>query len=331
MRKLNWGILGTAEIAQKLTLPAMVRANNAEVVAIASRSGKAKKFADEFSIDTIYNSYDELLADERIDAVYIPLPNHLHKEWTIKAANHKKHILCEKPSSLSAEDTKEMVEVCRKNDVHFSETFMYQYHPQNQRVKQLIDNGEIGDIQHIRSHCAFYLDNTERNFRLDPKTGGGSLYDVGVYSIHTIREIAGSEPTSVMGKAVFNENNVDISSNVILNFDNDIVGSFTCGMNTSRYMAYEIIGTKGIIKIPRAYQPDQFDSIGKIEIFYDDGSEKSETIGGDEQKLAIEHFGACVMDAVTPIFPAQHSVKNMKVLDACLESINKDDNVEVER
>lgn len=331
MEKIRWGILSTAEIARKLTIPGMMKAENAELAAISSLSGSAKKIAEQFGVPKTYDSYEALLSDQDIDAVYIPLPNHMHKEWTIKAAEHKKHILCEKPSSLNTEDTKKMVQVCKENGVHFTETFMYQYHPQNARVRKIIKNGDIGEVRLVRSHCSFFLEGKEENFRLDNKTGGGSLYDVGVYSIHTIRQILGLEPNSVLGNAVFNKNDVEMSSSMVLNFDNGVKGSFDCGMNMAKYMAYEVVGTKGIIKVPRAYQPDQFDNVGLLNIIDSEGDEKEESVQGDEQKLAIEHFGECVLREQKPYFDSANSINNMKVLDACIKAIRSGTTVKVEK
>lgn len=331
MKKIRWGILSTAEIARKLTIPAIIRAENAELTAIASLSGSAGKVAEQFDIQKTYDSYEELLSDQDIDAVYIPLPNHMHKEWAIKAAEQKKHILCEKPSSLNAEDTREMVQACEENGVHFTETFTYQYHPQNKRVKEIIQNGDIGEVRLVRSHCSFFLEGKEGNFRLDNETGGGSLYDVGVYSIHTIRQVLGAEPNSVLGNAVFNKNDVEMSSSIIMNFDNGIKGSFDCGMNMTKYMAYEVVGTKGVIQVPRAYQPDQFDSVGLINIIDSDGNEKEETVYGDEQRIAIEHFGDCVLKGEKPQFDSRSSIKNMKVLDACIKAVRSGTTIEVEK
>jgi len=323
MKMIKWGVLSTAEIAQKLTIPAMIRANNAELYAIASASGNAREVAEKFHIPHVFDSYEALLADPEIDAVYIPLPNHIHKEWTIKAANQGKHILCEKPSSLNPKDTEEMVQVCKENGVHFSETFIYQYHPQNKRVKEVIQTGEIGNIRHVHANCSFFLEGKENNFRLNRQEGGGSLYDVGVYCIHTIRSILEADPIHVTGTADLNEQQVDMAAQMTLHFKNGVKGTFVCGMNMAKHMAYEVIGSDGVIQIPRAYQPDAYGGIGLMRVLLNDGTHREEYIRGDDQKLAIEHFGRCVLYDETPTYPAADSIANMKTLASCFSAIKR--------
>src|SRR5690625_4510402 len=163
MNTVRWGILSTAGIAQKALLPAFGRANNAEVVAIASsRLEKAKAVAHTFGIEKVYEGYDALLDDPEIDAVYIPLPNHLHKQWVIKAAKKGKYILCEKPATIHAEEFRDMEAVCREQGVLFMEAFMYYFHPQHDRVKAIIDNWEIGDISNMQEACTCNLEEEKR-------------------------------------------------------------------------------------------------------------------------------------------------------------------------
>ena len=159
MSTVKWGILSTAGIARKQLIPAFGRATNAEVVAIASSSGieKAKEVADKFSIEKAYGNYESLLDDPAIDAVYIPLPNHLHKKWTIAAAKKGKHILCEKPAAVNTDEFQEMKSICMEHQVIFMEAFMYQFHPQHERARKIIDSGEIGEVSYIRAAHSFYL------------------------------------------------------------------------------------------------------------------------------------------------------------------------------
>ncbi|KPH77887.1 Gfo/Idh/MocA family oxidoreductase [Oceanobacillus caeni] len=333
MSIVNWGILSTADIARKLTIPAILRAKNAELIAIASHSasGSASLQAKKFNIPKAYHSFEELLNDPSIDAVYIPLPNHLHAEWVKKAAEAGKHVLCEKPAALTVEDTKEMIEVCEKNNVLFMETFMYQYHPQNQRVRDIITTGEIGDVKLVRSHCSFFLDNKNGNFRLTTETGGGSLYDVGVYCIHTIRDILKQEPTHVYAKAIHKGNPVDISTTGIMEFDNGVKGVFDCSMDMAQHMSYEVVGTKGIIQVPRAYRPDLFNGEGIIQVISNDGEVRKEIIEGDEYKLAMEHISDCMLNQAEPRYDSKSTIHNMNTLEACFASIKSGTEVEVSR
>ncbi|MFD1362441.1 Gfo/Idh/MocA family protein [Lentibacillus salinarum] len=328
MEKINWGILSTAEIARKLTIPAILRANNAELNAIASLSGNTKDLASKHNIPKTYHSYGQLLSDPDIDAVYIPLPNHLHAEWVKKAAEMGKHVLCEKPAALTAAEANEMVTVCEQHGVVFMETFTYQYHPQNKRVKNIIATGEIGDVKLVRSHCSFYLDKKE-NFRLTPDTGGGSLYDVGCYSIHTIRNVLEQEPTHVWAKAVYDDNQVDMSATCHLEFGDGKKGTLECGMDMAKHMVYEVVGTKGVIQVPRAYQPDMFGGEGILYVLDNDGNTRSEMIQGDEFKINIEHFSDCVLNETKPFYDGNNTIRNMNVLEACITSAKSGKEVNV--
>ncbi|BDG36090.1 hypothetical protein PcaKH15_19960 [Parageobacillus caldoxylosilyticus] len=174
-RKVRWGIVSTVAIAKDVMIPAIHRADYAEVVAIASESGRADQVAQELGIPKAYDSYEKLLDDRDVDAVYIPLPNSMHAEWTIKAAKKKKHVLCEKPAALCEEDVRRMIEACEENGVLFMEAFMYQFHPQHERVKQRLASGEIGEVKYMRSHFSFYLQDRETNIRMNVELGGGEL------------------------------------------------------------------------------------------------------------------------------------------------------------
>mgnify|MGYP001948433970 CR=1 FL=1 len=179
MSMMRWGVLSTAKIGLTQVIPAIQRSKNGRVVAIASRNiENAKNVAEDLEIDTAYGSYEELLDDSSIDAVYIPLPNALHKEWVIKAAEKKKHVLCEKPVAVSLEELKEMTDACEKNGIKFMEAFMYQFHPQHQKVKDLIAEGVIGDVAMMRASFTFFL-NDSSHVRLSEDLAGGFMFDVG--------------------------------------------------------------------------------------------------------------------------------------------------------
>lgn len=169
MKALQWGVLSTAKIGQTQMIPAIQRSKNGEVAAIASSSERAAEIAESLSIKKIYDSYEDLLADPDIDAIYIPLPNHLHKKWVIEAAKHRKHILCEKPAALTADDTEEMVNVCHNQGVTFMEAFMYQFHSQHERVRKIIASGEIGEVKLIKGSFSFLLEDRSGNIRADAK------------------------------------------------------------------------------------------------------------------------------------------------------------------
>ena len=336
LKKVRWGILSTATIAQEALIPAFQRSVNAEVKAIASSSGlnKAETVAAQFQIDKAYGSYEELLADPNIDAVYIPLPNHLHKEWVIQAAQHKKHILCEKPASLHADEFEEMRSAVIENDVLFLEAFMYYFHPQHDRVKQIIDQGEIGEVSYMQAGFTFYLPEEERstNIRTDRKKGGGSLYDIGCYTVHSIRNIIRKEPETVHVQAVIDEESkVDTDTVGYITFPNGVRASFDTSFNLEMRQEYRIFGTKGKIYVPRAFRPDLHGGEGIIIIENETGM-RIETIYGDQYRLQVEHISQAILEGKKELkLDMANTYENMKVIDACYESIASAKQVKIKR
>ncbi|MBU8879256.1 Gfo/Idh/MocA family oxidoreductase [Bacillus sp. FJAT-29790] len=331
MTKLvRWGILSTAQIAQEELLPAFIDAANAEVVAIASSNPKVKDISMKFGIPAIYESYDELLDDPAIDAVYIPLPNALHSQWVKKAAEKGKHVLCEKPAALTANEAEEMIEVCKKNGVIFMEAFMYQFHPQHQRVKEIIASGEIGDVKIMKVSLSFFLENRAGNIRMKTELGGGSLYDVGCYCIHSIRNILDAEPRRVFASNQKDpEGQVDMSVAGIMEFENGITALFDAAMDRTRIDYYEIIGTQGSLRVPRAFVPQMFNGEAPIVINTMDGIQREEKLIGHQYVLEVEYFSQCVLDGGMPNQMVENTVRNLKVIDACFESIEKETFVNV--
>ncbi|MBB5325431.1 putative dehydrogenase [Anoxybacillus tepidamans] len=316
--KVRWGILSTAAIARKTLIPAIQRAENAEVVAIASGSGKAHEAAQQLGIPTAYNNYEDLLADPNIDAVYIPLPNHMHMEWTMKAAEHKKHVLCEKPAALCEDDVRNMVEACRENGVVWMEAFMYQFHPQHQRVKEILASGEIGAVKSMRASFSFYLAERENNIRMDAKLGGGSLFDVGCYCVHSIRYLLETNPVVLSAHSTYDEQyGVDMTTSGWMRMENGVHALFDCSFDMFARNEYEIIGTNGKIIVPRAYRPDVQQGNGLIIIQTDDGKTREEVVNGDQYRLQVEHFSQCILAGTKPSYSDDAIIQQAKVLDAC--------------
>jgi predicted dehydrogenase len=321
MKNIRWGVLSTANIAQQQLIPAISRASNAELVAISSRGSQVHPVASKLGITKAYESYEELLNDSEIEAVYIPLPNHLHKEWVFKAAKQGKHILCEKPVALTAREAEEMVEVCRENNVKFMEAFMYQLHPQHQRVKEIISSGEIGDIKLIKSSHSFYLQSRVDKFRMDKARGGGALYDVGCYSIHVIRYLLDSEPVSVQCFAELDpETGVDTSTFGYLNMGRNVRAIFDCSFDMTGRNEYEVIGTKGTIKVPFAFRPDNNGGVGKV-ITQVANMVREESVYGDLYRLEVEHFSDVIQTNGDPEITGISTINNMRVIEACYQSI----------
>lgn len=323
MLKVRIGVLSTAKIARNTLIPAINRAQNAEVAAVASESGKAESFAAELGIPKFYDTYEDLLNDPDIDAVYIPLPNQLHKKWTIEAANKGKHVLVEKPAAISAAEAKAMVEVCNENNVIFMEAFMYQFHPQHQRVKEIIENGEIGAVKQIRSTFSFPLAMDSGSIKLKPELGGGVIYDVGCYSIHASRMLAGEEPVDFTAKAIIHPDyKVDIAANGILAFDSGILATFDCSFEQPFKAQYEVVGTKGSVFLPHAFRPDREGGNGLIQITTENGMSE-EIVEGDQYALQVEHFAECILENKQPVYRGEDTVKNMLVMEKVLGQLNR--------
>ncbi|KJE27000.1 hypothetical protein LG52_1470 [Geobacillus kaustophilus] len=321
-RKVRFGIISTAAIAQEVMIPAIRRVECAEVVAIASERGKANQTARELGIPKAYDSYDQLLDDPDVDAVYIPLPNSLHAEWTIKAANKKKHVLCEKPAALCEEDVRRMIEACEENGVLFMEAFMYQFHPQHERVKQLLAAGEIGDVKYMRTHFSFYLKDRETNIRMNDELGGGSLFDVGCYCVHSTRHVLDAEPVELFVQSRFDPHrSVDLTTIGWMKMENGVFAQFTCSFDMFFKNEYEIIGTKGKIVVSRAYRPDVDGGGGRITVVTADGSEREETVFGDQYALQIEHFSRAILEGTPLLYSPERMIKQSRALDACRTSM----------
>lgn len=334
MRKVNWGILSTAGIAQKSLLPAFKRAENAVVTAIATGSdlAKANEISEIFQIEKVYDSYEKLLNDPTIDAVYIPLPNHLHKQWVIEAAKKGKHILCEKPAALTADEVAEMVQVCASENVLFMEGFMYYFHPQHARVKEMIEHGDIGKITYMTAGFSFYLAEERRvkNIRMSHEKGGGSIYDVGCYGIHAIRNILEMEPTSVhIHPIIDDEMKVETAAVGYLTFEGDIRATFDCSFNAAMRHEYCIHGTEGSIHVPRAFRPDNYGGEGIIQLEKGDVV-TTELVSGDQYCLEIEQLSQAILDdeKIAP-HTTDNTLKNMAVIDACYASIVSNQKEEV--
>ncbi|WP_099159677.1 Gfo/Idh/MocA family protein [Virgibacillus ndiopensis] len=324
MGVVRWGVLSTAGIAQEQLLPAFQRTTNAEVVAIASESGlaRAKEVAEKFTIKTAYDSYEALLEDASVDAVYIPLPNHLHKKWVIEAAKHGKHILCEKPAALHSGEVMEMKKVCVEHHVIFMEAFMYYFHPQHERVREIIASAEIGDVSFIRAAFSFPLQEKANNIRMSSEKGGGSLYDIGCYTVHSIRNVLNTEPETVQAHGVIDPDyNVDTDVVAYLTFPNGVRAMFDVSFGLVDRSEYEVIGTKGRIVVPRPYRPDQNGGEGSV-VVEKKGVTRTETIVDDQYRKQVEHISEAILNGTQVRHDFTNTLNNMLVIDACLESIH---------
>ena len=268
--KVRWGILGTANIAVKKVIPAMQAGEFCEIAAIASRNGeKAEQTADDLNIPKFNDSYESLLSDSSIEAVYIPLPNHLHVEWAIKAATAGKHVLCEKPIGLNAEEVRKLIEVRDKTGVKIQEAFMVRTHPKWLKVRDLIREGRIGKLEAITGFFS-YFNADASNIRNKPEMGGGALMDIGCYCINISRFIFEEEPEKVSGLIKRDENTgIDKLTSGMLAFPNGHA-TFTCSTQLVPYQRMQFFGTAGRIEVQI---PFNIPTETTTRIFIDDGAD----------------------------------------------------------
>ena len=321
MSTVRWGILSTARHGEKMMLPAFRQASDTELVAIASRDeARARAFAQEHGIPTSYGSYEALLDDPDVDAIYIPLPNNLHKEWAIKAAQAGKHVLCEKPIGLNAAEAEEMVAAFKQAGRILCETFQWRHHPQAHAVKELIQDGTIGEVRLIDAGFSFLIARQD-DIRLDPELGGGSLYDVGCYPVSLARFITEAEPLAVTAQAHWTERGVDDRMVATLEFPNGVLAHINCGFSLPLRRYYEVVGSTGSLLVNRAYNPIG-DRASEIVHFGEDRM-MIETIrleAANSYTLMVEDFNRAVRGEAAPRFPADDAVKNMRVIDALYRS-----------
>lgn len=319
--KVRWGIMSTASIGKRSVIPGIQESKRNEVKAIASRSlENAQLFAEEMNIPTAYGSYEELLNDPNIDAVYIPLPNHLHKEWTIKAAEAGKHILCEKPIALDKDEAEEMIDACKKANVILAEAYMYRHQKRFADIKQRIQNDEIGDIRGIHGVFSFNSASNKGNIRFTKEWGGGSIYDVGCYPISAARFLLDEEPTAVTAQALFSpeHGNVDMMASGLMEFSNGIALTFDCAMWAEYRNEIEILGTDGRIIIHDAFTGDKtFDIIkgGKVETI--------EIADINHYALQADSFAESVLEDKPAKFSFDDIINNMKAVKGTLVSAEK--------
>ena len=317
---VRWGVLSTARIGVDKVIPATQEAARCEVVAIASREmGRAEAAASALGIERAYGSYDDLLADPEIDAVYNPLPNDLHAPWTIAAAEAGKHVLCEKPLAMNADEAERMIAACGAAGVLLMEAFMYRLHPTWEAVRELVASDRIGELRAIQSWFSYFNDDPT-DIRNIPASGGGALYDIGCYSVNLSRMLFGAEPVRILGSVTRDPvMGIDVLTSGILDFPAG-VASFTCSTRAEPDQRVSVYGTSGRIsvEIPFNVPPDLPTRV-------------SVTAGGDppvrpdtevltfepadEYAIQAERFAASVLDGVPVPIPPSDAVANLRVIE----------------
>jgi D-xylose 1-dehydrogenase (NADP+, D-xylono-1,5-lactone-forming) len=326
MSKLRWGILGAARVNERL-LPAIVEASNAELVAIASRrTGAAAetlaKYAPQVKGVKTYDALEDLLDDASIQAVYIPLANHEHAEWALKAIAAGKHVLIEKPMAIKVEDVEAIEAAALKHKVKVMEGFMYRFHPQHQRVKEIVQSGLIGEVMFAKASYSFMM-REARMYRLanDTANGGGAMWDIGPYAIHTLRHCFESKPVSVTAMAKYAQSGADISTSGVIDFGDGKRGHFDTSFECSRQSEYNIVGTKGSIKCHTVWQLPGTNDVPVIS-WWSESGHKGEAIypASNHFVLEIEHFSDCVLNDKPTLLIFADAKMNCKTIVATLES-----------
>ncbi|HEX9987211.1 MAG TPA: Gfo/Idh/MocA family oxidoreductase [Chloroflexia bacterium] len=329
--KLRWGVLGTARIADA-NVAGIRKSKNGELVAIASRDiEKARAWAQERDVPHYFGSYDEMLASDLIDAVYVPLPNALHAEWSIRAAEHHKHVLCEKPAATNPQDVERMIAAAQENGVKIMEAFMFRFHPQTERVRQLVADQAIGETRIIRATFDFYL-RRPHDVRWSKDLGGGALMDVGCYCVNIATLLAGMPPHRVTASAVWADTGVDMSLVGTLEFPNGVLALIDCSFNVGRTMQQwvEISGTDGLIKVAEPFRIREEDTAIVIDRCEATSPIESITIeGAHEYHLMVEHFADAVLSNTELSYTLGESLANMQTMGALLESARTGRRVEV--
>ena len=313
---LNWGLLSTAHINRALITPLRASKRN-QLLAVASRTQEsADQYAREWKISRSHGSYEALLADPEIDVIYNPLPNHLHAEWTIKAVEAGKHVLCEKPLALRVEEVDAIQAAARKHGRVVAEAFMYRHHPQTLKVQELVQSGLLGDLKLIRGAFSYVL-SRQGDVRLNPAMGGGSIWDVGCYPISYARAIVGQDPLEVFGWQVTGPTGIDATFVGQMRFDGDVLAQFDSSFVVPLRWFMEIVGSDGTLNIPSPFKPQTDEKI------YLTRGDKTETIKIKGQELYIgevEDMADAVLLGREPRVSLDDSRGNVAVISALLES-----------
>jgi xylose dehydrogenase (NAD/NADP) len=321
--KVKWGILGCAGIAERAFLPAIKKARQAEIMAIASRDlEKARSWAEKFQLKKAYGSYEELLADPEIEAVYIPLPNHLHYPLTIQALRAGKHVLCEKPLALTAAQAREMFSEAEKNQRVLMEGFMYRFHPRLRKAQELLEAGLIGPPRFLRATFHFFFDRGPENYRWYPHYGGGALYDVGCYTINAARLFFKAEPEEVVARAHLDEKTgVDLTTSLLCTFPGSRLALLSSSFELEFESSLEVSGPGGRIILNRVFPAKDLET--EIQIIRQMATETIKFPPADQFLLMIEHFSSCLLSGEKPWIDSRDSIGNLMVIELALQQLKQ--------
>lgn len=320
-KKIRWGVLSTAKIGREKVIPALQKSTHNHVLAICSRDAQsAHKVADGLAIERAYGSYEELLADPDIDAIYNPLPNHLHVDWSIKALQAGKHVLCEKPLGLNTADAQRLVDAARAHpQLKVMEAFMYRFHPQWLLAKQLIDEGRIGKLHALHSHFS-YNNREPNNIRNKADMGGGALLDIGCYSISLSRWLFNEEPAQVLGQITpMPGEEVDCLTSGIMEFSTG-TASFTAATKIEPRQHVEAIGDEGSLYLDRPFYNDGSEAVQRIRITRNRAQEVIEVPDSNHYGAMGDAFALSIFNNTQVPTPLDDAIANMRTIDALFNS-----------
>lgn len=328
--RVRWGIVSTAQIGRNVFIPALRAARRGELTAVAGRdAGRTAAFAAELGVPEVFASYDALLASDRVDAVYLPLPNTMHEEWTLRAVECGKHVFCEKPLATTVAGAQRMVDAARRRGVLLWEAMVFRYHPQTLRLRRLLDGGAIGDLRHLHMRMSFNLPAGE-NIRRQPELGGGVLMDVGCYLITVARWAAASEPTQVSAAwHVDPQHGVDLRLALLLAFPGGAAATLYGGFDGAATPGAHLIGSRGSLHIEQPTHP------------YEESAYTLTTPAATERVTlrngvraftpALDHFHDCVLDGRTPLLDARDAILTLRVMEAAQEAARSQRTVTLDR
>ena len=323
---VKWGVLGNATIARKCVIPAIQKSRNGLVHALATRSpDAAEEVVTKNKIQKVYDTYEAVIADSAVDAVYIPLPNHMHRPWTLEALSAGKHVLCEKPLACDAHEAREMADKAAASDLMLMEAFMYRFHPRSRRIKKMVTEGVIGNPCLVRSAFCYHMDDdifkSGGNARLKPDLGGGALLDVGCYSVNVARWFMDAEPTTVQAQAVCHPDGVDVHLVGTLRFAEGQLAVLEASFISALQQTYTVVGSDGAFDLPHdAFIPWEKNAVYIQRAKDEEVGNKHIVRGADQYQLMVEHFADAVLKRTTLVYSPQDSIANMRVLDALSEA-----------
>jgi len=334
LASIRWGVLGTAGIARSQVVPAIQSSSNGRVTALAGRDPQRnREFARAFGIETIFDSYGALLDSRDFDAVYIPLPNSLHAEWAMKAADAGKPVLCEKPLALNAAEASRAVEHFAAKNTPLMEGFMYRFHPQNVHALKLAEEGAIGEVREMRAHLSVdIMAGADNNVRFDKALGGGSLLDMGCYAVSAARRFLGEPVAASATFEIDPKSGVDLTAAAVLEFSGGRTALVSSSFKASGQGFYQVIGTEGVIDVPRAFIAGMGSRIaeGLVIVSDPDGRRSETTFQPDNHyRLMVEAFAEAVLSGKPVPHPPEDAINNLRALDAIRASALSGRRVEI--